>query len=496
MRMFRRIVIIGGAGIGGAAALAALQIRVGALFGVGGELDAFFVGAALPSVLLAIAAAAISSLVIPRLPTGDPAGTAHAAGRMAVRAVIVGTGIAVVVVALAPLIVALIGPGLDASVADRATSVLRIYALSIPGTAAAFVYASYGYVSGRIWTSGASTAIYALTWLLLLFLPAFNDDVLSVALAGVIATGVQVLSAYAFSSHGLPRPRPVFRGLPISRDGVAAISAVAGAAIVARTGLLLDPLFGSFLPVGSVSELSYAARIAALAILVCGQGVAFSLLIAGREATVESRHESGIGLVAPLLFATAAAIVILVAATSLTELILVRGELTDADAQQIADLLRIWSPSVIAFALIWALEAILYSERRTGEVLTRALAGLLVNIAASVVFVLALGIDGRPIGVLAGASAQLVLLAVLFWGDERFEVLRTAETWRLLSLNAVLIGAAAGGLYGLGVALSVPEPAAVAAVFAAAAISLAMLRGFAKSHVPEIALREPAGGMP
>ena len=54
MSMFRRIVVIGGAGVLGAAALAIVQIRVGSLFGVGGELDAFFVGAALPLSLIHI----------------------------------------------------------------------------------------------------------------------------------------------------------------------------------------------------------------------------------------------------------------------------------------------------------------------------------------------------------------------------------------------------------------------------------------------------------
>ena len=74
MSMLRRIILIGGAGIIGAASLALVQIRVGSLYGVSGELDAFFIGAAIPSVLLAIGAAAISSLVVPRMPTGDPDG--------------------------------------------------------------------------------------------------------------------------------------------------------------------------------------------------------------------------------------------------------------------------------------------------------------------------------------------------------------------------------------------------------------------------------------
>ena len=492
MSMFRRIVVIGGAGVLGAAALAMVQIRVGSLFGVGGELDAFFVGAALPSVVLAIAAAAISSLVVPRLPAGEPALVARVAGRMTVRAVVIGIGAAAIVAIAAPLIVKLIGPGLEPQVSDEAADVLRIYALSIPGTAAAFVYASYGYASGRIWASGLSTTAYALTWLALLFLPAFSDNVTSVAIAGVIATCVQVLAAFLLSSGGLPRPRPVFSGLRVSRVGLAAISAVVGAAIVARTGLLLDPLYGSFLPVGSVSELSYAARIAALAILVSGQGVAFSLLITAREGGDRSRQEGRIGLVAPLIFSTSAAIVLLFAAPALTDLILVRGQLDAEAAGRIADLLRLWAPAIVAFTVIWALEAILYAELRTTEVLTRALAGLAVNVIASGLLVLALGIEGRPLGVLVAALAQLALLVRLFWRDERFVVLRGLHAWRTITANAVAVAVASGLLVGLSELLSMPEAGAVVAVVAAAVISLMTLRVYSRSH--ELGVRPGASG--
>ena len=476
--MFRRIVLIGGAGILGAATLAVVQIRVGSLFGVSGQLDAFFVGAALPSVLLAIGAAAISSLVVPRLPRDDPARTAAAAGRMAVRATLIGIGATAVVAVLAPVIVRVVGPGLDAETTDTAARVLRIYSLSIPGTASAFVFASYGYASGRVWASGLSTAAYALAWFGLLFVPAFTDDVESATLAGLIATGVQVAAAYLISSSGLPRPRPVVAGLRVSRAGMLAIGAVLGATIVARAGLLLDPLYGSLLPVGSVSELSYASRIAALAILVCGQGAAFSLLIVGSERGARAREDSRVGLVAPLLFSTSAAIVLLIAGPALAELVLARGELSAADARAIGELLRVWAPAVIPFTLLWALEALLYAELRTTEVLTRALAGLAVNIVASGLFVLALGIEGRPLGVLAAVLVQLALVVALFWADPRFAVLRAAGTRRMLALHAV--AAAAAGLIAFAMfdaALS-EQVGGCAAIAAAGAVSLLTLRRY------------------
>lgn len=483
--MLRRIVLIGGAGVLGAAGLALVQIRVGSLFGVSGQLDAFFVGAALPSVLLAIGAASISSLVVPRLPRSDPDEMAAVAGRMAIRATLIGIFTAAAVVVAAPLIVRLVGPGLESGVLSQAADVLRIYALSIPGTAAAFVYASYGYANGRVWASGLSIGTYALVWLGLLFVPALSDDVESATLAGLIATGVQVAAAYLFSSAGGPRPRPRFDHLRVGRTGVAAIAAVLAATVAARAGLLLDPLFGSLLPEGSVSLLAYAARIAALAIFVCGQGAAFSLLVVGGEAASErAAGESRVGLVAPLLLATSAAVVLVVCGPQLSELILARGELSAADAREVGELLRIWAIAVVPFTLIWALEALLYASQRVRAVLDRALIALAVNAAASGLLVAAIGIEGRPLGVLCGVAVQLGLLVALFWEDARFVALKTGSILRMALLHAVAVAAASTLIF---VALRQAGSAdlgAIAAIAVAGAISLAFVRSYQARQLP------------
>lgn len=246
--MLRRIFIVGGSGAIGAISLAFVQIKAGSLFGTGPELDAFFVGASLPSLLLAISAGAIFSIVIPRVPEG-PDGP-RAAGRYAVLAAIGGAAAAAVVAAAAAPIVDLVAPGLDAATSHDAANVLRIYAITIPPTSVAFTFSAYAYSIDRPYVSGASTAIYGLVWFALLFLSPFSGSAADVALAGVLATGVQVAAAFVLASPRGAAPWPVASRLRISRGAVAVAVTVLGATAVNRLALLLDPLFGSLLDPG------------------------------------------------------------------------------------------------------------------------------------------------------------------------------------------------------------------------------------------------------
>ena len=478
MSMLRRIVVIGGSGIIGAAALALVQIRVGSLFGLSGELDAFFVGAALPSVLLAIGAGTISAFIVPRLPSDDPVATASGAGRAVSLGLVISLPITAGFVGAAPLIVDVIAPGLEAPIADKATEVMRIYALTMPGTAVAFVFYAYGYAAGRIWTAGMTTAVYALAWFGLLFVPAFSESVKSATLAGLIATGVQVVAAFAISSYGVHRPWPSLRPGRVSRATLLALAAVLGAAIVARSGLLLDPLYGSFLDPGAVSELSFATRIAALAIFVCAQGAGYGLLIIGRERSGATESDFRVGLVAPLLLSISAAAVLALTGPALAELILARGELTDAEARAIGELLRLWAPAVMALTLVVALEMLLYAEKRVREVLWRGLASLAVNAAVSAPLVILLGTEGRPLAVLAGVLVQLLLLWRLFADDERLDVLRERATARRALIHAALAAAVvAAGYWGIG-AVASDELAAVGATLLVGAMTLHSLRSY------------------
>lgn len=475
--MLRRIALVGGSGVLGALALAAVQIRAGSLFGAGGELDAFFVGAAIPSVLLAVGAGSIVALVVPRLPADDVLGAAHSSGRLAVLAALFTLPLAAFVAAAAPLLVTVVGPGLSDASSDQAAAVLRIYALSIPATSAAHVFAAHGHAVGRGWSGGVSTGAYGLVWFGLLFVGPFVTSARSVAAAGLLATTVQVLSAYWLSSGRGHRPRPRFRSLRVGRAALWALAAVLGATVVSRLGLLLDPLYGSLLDPGSVSQLSYATRIALLAVFVSGQGAALSVLAVSRERGHKADADASFGLVAPLLLSLGVGVVMVAAGPGGAEMLLARGEFTTQDAESVGRLLQLWAPAVVVMSVIWALEAMLYAGGQTTPVLRRAAVGFGVNAAASGTLVALLGIWGRPLGLLVGMVTQLALLMAYLAQDRRVTALWSAVTIRAGARVLVLAGVAAGLGYLLGSAVDSPQLGAIAAtVLGGAATVLVVVR--------------------
>lgn len=482
--MLRRIALVGSSGVVGALALALVQIRVGALFGAGAELDAFFVGAAIPSVLLAVGAGSIVALVVPRLPADDALGASHRTGRLAVLAFLFALPLAALIAALAPLLTKLVGPGLDSSTADAAAEVLRVYAISIPFTSAAHVFAAHGHAVARGWAGGASTALYGLVWFGLLFVPAFTGSAATVAAAGLIATGVQLTSAFLFSSAGEHRPRPRFRSLKVGRPALWLLATVLGATVVSRLGLLLDPIFGSLLEVGAVSQLSYATRIALLAVFVSAQGAALSVLAVSRERDERADADVSFGLVAPLLLGLGVGAVMVVAGPAGAELILARGEFTAEAAAEIGHLLQLWAPAVVVMAVIWALESMLYSGDRSRAVLRAAAAGFAVNAAASAALVALLGIWGRPLGVLVGMSAQLALCLALFKGDPRLAHLRSPATFKWGAAIAIGAGAAAVAGTLLGEALATPGAGALLAALAGGAATVLLLARIERGPLP------------
>ena len=494
--MLKRIFLVGGSGAIGALALAVVQIRTGALFGAGPELDAFFVGAALPSVLLAISAGAISYVVVPRLPVDDPAAASAAAGRLAGGALLAGLILTAILLLAAPLVVDIVAPGLDSATTDRAALVLRIYSLSIAPTAAAYAISSLGHNLHRGYAAGLSTALYGFVWTALLFVPAFTGDPNDVALAGLIATSVQLVSAWALAAPRGLRPHLTLRGVTRpTRLAVGAAAVVLGATALGRLALLLDPLFGSLLDQGAVSQLTFATRILLLAVFAAGQGAAFSLMVVSRQEHERSGAEVRVGLIASAMLALAAASIFVVAGPALAELLLARGEFSSADASQVGGLLRIYGPAVVVMTLIWASEALLYASHRGRAVLRATAIGLAMNAGASALLVAAIGIDGRPLGVLVGYAAQLLVLSPLVLADPRTAGLRSHRTLLLLGQALAVQFVAAGLSFIVLDRLAGSDVAAVGALIVAGALTLPLLLGYerralAATDAPALRARE------
>lgn len=430
--MLRRIAIISAAGALGAGALAVVSIRVGALFGVGGQLDAFFVGASLPSLLLSLSAGVMTPLIAPRLAQLDDAAAAREAGRWAALALTAGLVLAAVSALASPLIVSAVAPGLRPGAASTAASVLRLYAVTFGPTMMAHVYAAHGYANGRVWTAGGSTLLYGGCWIGLLFVPQFTHSVQDVALAGILATAVQVTSAFLFCSAHDRRPWPRWRA-PASRAELAwPLLGVLVAVAVGRANTVLDPLFGSSLSRGSISELVYAWRIALLFMLVSGQGPAFTIL-AGKRDGQGSTSTTPLGLVTTVQFAVGMGVAIAIAFQPLAPLILSHGELGVASANEIGRLVEAYAGAVIVFVVAWSLESVLYSDQRVWVVAWLNVPSLVLNIALSAVLVGPLGAIGRPIAV---TCAGVLYLGLLLYVQRESEGVR-----RFLRLHPLRVSA-------------------------------------------------------
>ena len=363
---------------------------------------------------------------------------------------------------------------------------LRIYSLSIAPTAAAYAISSLGHNLHRGYAAGLSTALYGFVWTALLFVPAFTGDPNDVALAGLIATSVQLVSAWALAAPRGLRPHLTLRGVTRpTRLAVGAAAVVLGATALGRLALLLDPLFGSLLDQGAVSQLTFATRILLLAVFAAGQGAAFSLMVVSRQEHERSGAEVRVGLIASAMLALAAASIFLIAGPPLAELLLAHGEFSATDAQQVGELLRIYGPAVVVMTMIWAFEALLYSSHRGREVLTAALIGLGVIAVASGIGVAAIGIEGRPAGVLVGYAAQLAYLLPRVRPTAGSLPLRSRGTLLLVG-GALAAQIAVGALaFAAGDTLLGDQPAAVAATLAVAGTTVALLLAYERRALAE-----------
>lgn len=409
----------------GAAILAAVTLRVGYLFGASSDLDAYFVAVSLPSILLSLSAASVTSQVSPRLAVLSADDARRKAGGYVTRIVVVALGLSVFIVASSPQIISAIAPSLSPSGAHLASGVLRIYAITITPTMAAHLYSAYGYARGRVWAGGISTALYGIVWLGLLFVGPFKHDVKGVAWAAVVATVVQLSVAFLACAPLGRLPWPTLRQQGRVRIMVSVMTGSLIALIVARANLVLDPFFGASLGPGKVSELSYSYRIILLIIQICAQGPATAILVHAAGAHEDRR----VNLRLALLFACGAAVFVGLGFAPLTQPLLAHGKFSSRSAYQVGILVEYYAPVILVAALAWSLENMLNARGRVWTVARLSIPFLIVNVSLSALLVPTLGEAGRPIAVTVSMLVYAVLLGRALRYSPEVRTLMTNFPW-------------------------------------------------------------------
>jgi putative peptidoglycan lipid II flippase len=444
--MLRRILIIASGGAVGAAMLALVSVRAGAIFGVGAQLDAYFVAVSLPSLLLSLSSSIVVAVVIPRLSALDKLNARQRAGEWALLAFLLSTLLAGVVTLGSHFIISVLAPGLSVHTAHLANRVLQVMAFTLPSTMAAFVYSAYGYAFTRVWAGGGSTALYGIVWLGLLFLNPFTRSVQGIALACLIATQIQLLAAFLLCAAPTKLPWPRWRFPHRLIPAILLITGVLITTVTSKINLLLDPLFGSFLPRGGVSVLSYASRIAILFIAFTGQGSALTILASGSQKLGRPADYRFLGLCVTMLLSVGAGTAVAFAFSPVAPLILAHGALTSSKATTIGHLVQAYSVLIVVQSVAWSMESTMYAARRVWTVALVSIPALIVNIGLSALFVSLLGAYGRPLAVtLAMMLYACLLMSVAKTSEQRsfrsyISLLPWLDAAKLLLLISAICG--------------------------------------------------------
>lgn len=432
------------------------DIVLSAVLGSGAVADAFFVAFKLPNFFRRLfAEGAFSAAFVPlfaRELTGGGRAEAMAFARQAQAALllVLVPFTALLIVAM-PWVMALLAPGM---VDDLPT-----FAMAVDFGRIAFPYllfislaSLYGGVLNGIdrFAHVAATPVLlnlALIAAVLGLTPLLPNSgyaaSIGVAIAGVLQW-IWLLVACARDEVGMALVRP--RWTPRVARLVKLATPVAIGGGVQQISVMLDVVWASLLPVGTISALYYADRIAQLPLGVVGIAIGTALLpLLARELragnTQSAMTNQNRALEFGLLFSLPAAVALWFLADPIIRVLFERGRFTSDDTLRTASALAAFAVGLPAFVLVKALAPGFFAREDTRTPLYIALASITANILFNVYFLFATSIG--LVGIALASSLSGWLNAALLAG-----VLRRRGQWipdgRLIGRGIRIAGATAG----------------------------------------------------
>ena len=395
-------------------------------FGASPGFDAFLIAFKIPNFLRRLfAEGAFSQAFVPVLAEyreqhGDKVREfmSHIAGCLVIAILLV----VIVAEIIAPVLVMIFAPGFwnDPVRFSLASTMLRItfpYILLISMTA----------LSGAILNTYNRFAIPAFTPVLLNFAligvawfwaPHTANPIMTLAW-GVVIGGLLQLSIQipALLKAGImPKLIPNWRDSGVRRVLKLMVPALFGVSI-AQLSLLIDTLFASFLPIGSISWLYYSDRLTFLPLGVVGVALATVVLpqlskqfSRGSEQSYSATLEWGIRMA--LILGIPAAIGIFVLAGPLLATLIHRGQFTSRDVIMTAKSLRAYAIGLPFFMLIKIMASGFYSRQQIRTPVKIAAVALGVNMILNFILIRFLAHAGLALAtaIAAGINACLLML--------------------------------------------------------------------------------------
>ncbi|MCL7715579.1 lipid II flippase MurJ [Stenotrophomonas mori] len=411
-------------------------------WGAGARTDAFLVGLFLPeAVRMTLAAGLLSSAA---LPLYQQLGGERRTGWLASQfgsLLLLGTLLAALLAAAAPLWVRLIGPGLPEAARHDASASLAVLAATVPLLLLHALAAAVAQAQERFLVAGLGSFLYNLPAVVLLLLQRGATDERRLAWAFVLGAGLMLASMLPLLWRSGWRPwrwRWHRQDIALLYRRLAPLLASAGAS----QGLaLLERICASFLGEGAITLVNLARKLVNLplvALMSLNQVVLARMTRLAGDGDAR-RQALRVGLLATAAMTVPAAAGMIAAAPTLVALLLPAGMAQGALPGVLA-----WFACVIVFGAWNALLA-RYAYARGDTVLPMRceLAGSAVNALALLLVPLATGLAGIAWAALAGC----LMTALLFL--RRYRLLGDPLVYRLPSA-ALLALAGAAPLFALG----------------------------------------------
>ena len=409
------------------------DVVMAALLGAGPAADAFLVALKLPNMFRrltaegALANAFVPAFAAAREEDGDEAAMALA-GETQTTLVLVLVALVVLGEIFMPSIIGILAPGF-ADTPDRmaaAISLARVTFPYLPMISLVAFWAAIANADGRFMTAAAMPIIFNLCLIAGALMISGADGWLAsekamplaaaLLAAGVLQMGMMarlLRRAKRMPSWRLPR-----FAAPVRRMWKQFSVASAGA-IAMQINLIIDLVLASLLPVGAISWLYFADRVAQLPLGVIGVALGTALLPrlssqlqAGDMGAARQSLADAIRLAAFLVLPAAAALIAI--APQITGGLFGYGAFSDAAIAASAAALSAYAIGMPAHILVKILQPAFYAAGRGGFVLGISIATVAVNVALSLSLMPYLGHVGLALATsLSGLFAATALAAAL-----------------------------------------------------------------------------------
>jgi putative peptidoglycan lipid II flippase len=452
----------------------ARDVVIAAVFGAGGDLDAYFVAQGLMNLVLGLLSGAMATATVPVIarvagqdagstrspeqgdaPDGDgePDRTGDARAKAA-RSVSVAMSVTLTVLGLASIlmwvaagpVVAVLAPGFEAEQAELARMLTRIVLAATVLISGTNLLAAAAQAHRRFFWAGMQGIPFNLVMIVAAAVFGPRYGVAALAVGFVVGSGARLLCQLVPLRSLSLRLRPSF---DLSDPGFRAMAVLVpplliGSA-VGNVNTLVDRAVGSMVGEGAISALSYAWRLVGLAQTLLVASLAAALYpafgAAAGKSPDELRRLVTRGLTSVAVILAPVSIGLLVAAAPVVAIVYQRGSFSANDTHLTAQAVIWYAPALLALG--WR-EVIVRASIASGDSkgpVTVALVAMAVNVAGDLTLGLAWGIPGlalsTSLSLLLAAAANTWLLA------RRHHLVEMRPLWRMVGRVTVAAGAAA-----------------------------------------------------